>query len=312
MRYVSEEAQVKIIGGLFLAFLLFGCGGGGSGQGSSDGGTTPLPPVISAVIIDHSCTHLASIPVQWIENAKEDLHIAYGHTSHGSQIVEGMTGLVSFKGDLYAFNSGAGSLELRDKPFLNTQDLGSSNWAESTRYYLDRNPSVNVVIWAWCGQVSTATEDYINTYLDRVNALERDYPDVKFVYMTGHLDGTGLEGNLHARNEQIRAYCRNNNKILFDFADIETYDPSGVYYGDKYPTGGCNYDYNDDGTTSEDINTATPLSGDRNWAIDWQDSHVEGVEWYDCDSAHSQPLNANLKAYAAWWLWARLAGWNGQ
>jgi len=36
------------------------------------------------------------------------------------------------------------------------------------------------------------------------------------------------------------------------------------------------------------------------------------VDWYRCGSAHSQPLNANRKAYAAWWLWARLAGWNGE
>ena len=33
-------------------------------------------------------------------------------------------------------------------------------------------------------------------------------------------------------------------------------------------------------------------------------------DWYSCSSAHSQPLNANRKAYAAWWLWARLAGWS--
>jgi len=47
-----------------------------------------------------------------------------------------------------------------------------------------------------------------------------------------------------------------------------------------------------------------------NWATEWQDSHTEGVDWYNCPSAHSQPLNANHKAYAAWWLWARLAGWD--
>ena len=27
---------------------------------------------------------------------------------------------------------------------------------------------------------------------------------------------------------------------------------------------------------------------------------------------HTQALNGNLKAYAAWWLWARLGGWNGE
>lgn len=29
--------------------------------------------------------------------------------------------------------------------------------------------------------------------------------------------------------------------------------------------------------------------------------------WYQCDSAHSEPLNANRKAYAAWRLFAALA-----
>ena len=35
--------------------------------------------------------------------------------------------------------------------------------------------------------------------------LEQQYPQVKYVYMTGHLDGTGSGGNLNQRNEQIRA-----------------------------------------------------------------------------------------------------------
>jgi hypothetical protein len=34
------------------------------------------------------------------------------------------------------------------------------------------------------------------------------------------------------------------------------------------------------------------------------------VDWYECSAAHSQALNGNRKAYAAWWLWASLAGWN--
>ena len=46
---------------------------------------------------------------------------------------------------------------------------------------------------------------------------------------------------------------------------------------------------------------------DGNWAVEWQNANPG--KWYDCYSAHSQPLNANLKAYAAWWLWAKLTGW---
>lgn len=254
------------------------------------------------MIIDHSCTDLSLIPSAWIDSAKAKLHIAYGHTSHGSQLTTGMSGLVDFKGIEYAWNNGGsnGALDLHD--YAMTGDLGNpdrTSWADRTRTYLDANDDVNVIIWSWCGQVSSATETDINTYLDLMTDLESDYPDVMFVYMTGHLDGTGLEGNLHIRNEQIRNYCEENDRIMYDFADIETYDPDGTWFGDKIPNDACAYDTDNNG------------SRDGNWAIEWQDSHTEGVDWYQCSSAHSEPLNANRKAYAAWWLWARLAGWGG-
>ncbi len=254
------------------------------------------------LIIDHRCTRLDLIPGTWISEAKQKLHIAYGHTSHGSQITDGMTGLATFKGSVYSWNNGGtgGVLDLHD--YAMPGDLGNpdrSAWATQTRTYLASNTDVNVIIWSWCGQVSAATEADINTYLNLMTGLEADFPDIKFVYMTGHLDGTGLSGNLHLRNEQIRNYCRTNKKLLFDFADIECYNPDGVYFGDKKPNDACDYDSDGNG------------SADSNWAVQWQNSHSPGVDWYSCSSAHSQPLNANQKAYAAWWLWARIAGWNG-
>lgn len=51
-------------------------------------------------------------------------------------------------------------------------------------------------------------------YLNPMTQLEHDYQGVMFVYMTCHLDGTGTEGNLNLRNEQIRNHCATNNKIL--------------------------------------------------------------------------------------------------
>lgn len=263
----------------------------------------PVQQGKETIIADHSSTKLSSIPSEQIAAAREKLHIAYSHTSHGSQLTDGMSGLTSFKGDSYSWNDGGtgGALDLHD--YAMTGDLGNPDriaWGASTRAYLEANPDVNVVMWSWCGQVSTATAGDINTYLYLMASLEEDFPGVKFVYMTGHLDGTGLGGNLHLRNQQIREYCKNNNKILYDFEDIESYNPDGVYFGDKKPDDGCAYDSNNDGTA------------DGNWAIEWQDSHTQGVDWYMCNSAHTQPVNANMKAYAAWWLWARLAGWDGK
>ena len=42
------------------------------------------------IIVDHTCTDLDIIPAEWIERAKKEIRITYGHTSHGSQIISGM------------------------------------------------------------------------------------------------------------------------------------------------------------------------------------------------------------------------------
>jgi hypothetical protein len=269
---------------------------------------------VSGMIIDHECTNLAALPDAWIVKAKEDLHVAYGHTSHGSQITDGMTGLIEFRGEKYSWNNGGsgGALDLHDDAMPG--DLGNPDrvaWETATRSYLTANSDVNVIMWSWCGQVSYSTEEQINQYLSLMSGLEEDFPDVTFVYMTGHLDGTGLTGNLHLRNEQIRDYCTSNKKILYDFADIESYDPDRNYYGDKKATDGCNYDFDGDGRTESSGDPALPSGGDRNWAIDWQNSHQVNVDWYNTPASHTQPLNGNLKAYAAWHMFARLAGWDG-
>jgi hypothetical protein len=284
----------------YIAFLFLVVSGIGCNE-TNDPGLNP-EPVPEDMIIDHHCMKLNTIPSQFITAAKQNLHIAYGHTSHGSQLTDGMTGLVSFKGTLYSWNNGGtgGALDLHD--YAMPGDLGNpdfTQWAAETRTYLASNSDVNVIIWSWCGEVSGASEADINTYLSLMAGLETDYTTVKFVNMSGHLDGTGLSGNLHLRNEQIRNYCKLNKKILYDFSDIECYNPDGTYYGDKFPNDACDYDANEDGVPEV------------NWAVQWQNSHTQGVDWYNCSSAHSQPLNANQKAYAAWWLWARLAGWDG-
>ena len=253
----------------------------------------------SPVIIDHRCTYFYKIPVVWMEAAKSDLHIAYGHTSHGSQLTSGMIGIYLQYGSSYAFDheGPVGILDLHNY-FIPYIDLGEPNfhaWADSTRKYLNNpaNSDVNVIIWSWCGQLSWASEEDVETYLGLMNQLELDFSDVKFVYMTGHLDGTESSGNVHLRNEQIRAHvAANSSRILFDFADIERYDPNNVDYLNQGANDNCDWDGG-------------------NWATSWQGSHTLNVDWYNCSCAHSQPLNGNLKTYAAWYLWARLAGWSG-
>lgn len=260
----------------------------------------------AAIIIDHNCTDISQIPAYWIQQAKANLRIGYGHTSHGSQLVTGIEAFRGEPGSLYYYTYSGWGLE--PGLFLNdywgnaggADDLGNNGYlgwrnATITMLNLPANDR-SVVMWSWCGGVSDNTVTGINTYLNAMNQLEQTYPGVKFIYMTGHLDGSGVDGNLHLRNQQIRAYCIANNKILFDFADIESYDPDGNYFLNQGADDGCYYDGG-------------------NWAEEWIAAHP-GSELAQLaagcsECAHSNTLNCILKGRAFWWMMARLAGWDG-
>ncbi len=264
-------------------------------EATSGSSTLPVPGgKDGALIVDHRSTRLSEIPLSAIKKACETLVVAYGHTSHGSQLVDGLSSLQKAKGNAYrvSVNSQEG-LRLMDSPFQGASDLGNPDrtaWSEATRRFLGQHPEVNVVMWSWCGQCATPNPQDIDTYLGLMDKLEQSFPKVKFVYMTGHLDGTGSRGATHQRNEQIRSFCRANGKVLYDFADIERYDPDGNDFLDRGANDNCDYQGG-------------------NWAIEWARRNPGKV--FACNPAHSQPLNGNLKAYAAWHLFARLAGWQG-
>lgn len=256
-------------------------------------------PVINRtepIIIDHTCTDIAQIPQYLINAAKDMFKISYGHTSHGSQIVTGMQILMTGSG-LYAFNrdGAGGALSLHDEePAGDLGNIDRPGWAQLTRILLTKGGNDrNLIMWSWCGQVSGASADDVNNYLRLMNQLEAEFPNVTFIYMTGHLDGTGGIGNLHLRNNQIREFCRTYNKVLFDFADIERYDPDGNDYLDKGADDGCNY--------------WSFWGGAKNWAIEWCTAHP--AKCSPCSCAHSQCLNCELKGKAFWWMLARIAGW---
>ena len=254
-----------------------------------------LPNIIQtgqqAIIIDHTTVDINRIPTGYINLAKTQLRVSYGHTSHGSQLISG-AGYWFAKNPLYAYNTN-GSVQtniLSVADYTPSGDLGAPDlvtWENLTRTYLrGAGSNRNVVMWSWCGQVSSASVANINTYLSLMSGLERDFPNVKFVYMTGHLDGSGVNGNLYQRDNQIRTYVRANNKLLFDFAAIESYDPAGNYY--------------------PNTDDSCP------WCSTWCSAHADQCINLPPDCAHSHGFNCKLKGQGFWWLMARLAGWNGQ
>jgi hypothetical protein len=292
--------------------------------------------------IGHKDTDLAAIPDSWITTAKSILHIAYNHTSHGSQLITGLNSLEQYP----AFASKYGwtdssmgntsSISLNDNGIPGVADLSQGDglysgdnvamWARDTYNYLidTSNYHVNVIMWSWC---NIGGHD-IDLYLNSMEWLIAQFGEggshsravshpVQFVFMTGHANGGGEGDDSDIANKQIRAHCLVHDRILFDFSDIENYDPDNNYFLNKRVDDALNYD-------------ATPpySSGDltANWATNYLSRHsgseldllVKGTTGYSgCGSCAHSPegggtadarLNCILKGRALWALFAGLAG----
>jgi hypothetical protein len=244
------------------------------------------------LIIDHNCIDLSAIPAEWIDSAKNSVKVHYAHTSHGEQIT---TGLELIETDNSTFSQAQGDCYLPtdsdvlcildgNPPYSYiTPDLywQTPEGIATTEATLTNNPSLTVSMWMWCTQLDSYSQEETQAYLDEMSSLELAHPGVTFVYMTGNAQATGSDGyNRWLRNEQIRQFCRDGSKILFDFEDLDCWS-GGTHSTYEYSTGGHTY--------------TIPC---------------EHPDFHGDEAAHTTYSSCEQKGRAFWWLVACIAGWN--
>ncbi len=294
-----------------------------------------------SVVVGHELAKeavLRAIPTAYVDAARASLHVAYQHTSHGTHVSYGLFGLQDYKsGDAARFGitndaspPDAPKLDFHDYGVpgayvdLSTADADWPAWVDQNRAFLDdpANSSINVVMWSWC---DITGHDVAGGYLPSMQALIDEYgaggakigtgggrtrtTPVTFVFMTGHAYQNG-GGNLGAgkpkdQADLITAYCAARAYLCLDYWSIDSHDMDGNYYADA----------------TDDAHSSSFGAAGGNYNQAWQDSHAEGTDWFhdlsspggavDCGQHESQHITANRKAYAMWYILARIAGWSG-
>ena len=249
--------------------------------------TSPL--LSQGIIVDHTCTDLSKISDSSIAQVTKLIKLHYAHTSHGQQLIEGMKRLADPSLPVYdprlkyAFQYGklpnSPDLCILDGQLNNRYPTPEHYWRKSglmlTREVLDTYKTINVSMFSWCRELDQYTEADVEEYLKSISKLEEEYPNVIFVYMTGNAQQKSYLGqgyNRHLRNEQIREYCRKNNKILYDFGDLDS-----TFNGEK--------------ATFTDKGRVFP---------------VEHSRYVANECMHTNFLSCETKAKALWWMLAKI------
>ena len=269
-----------------------------------------MPVTADPLIINHTTIDATKVPDPWITAIKSDTKgIDYAYTSHGLYIIGGLAGWDCIRCEICVCYCRWGDL-----PSGNVLKIGNRNNYDYWSDYVNDTPAIlgsgtfRYSMFEWCTELSTWSTAEVDAYLAQMEAFEAAYPDVRFIYTTGHADASAPDGGsqLITNNARIRAYCIAHNKTLYDYEDIGSHSPDGT----DYLNNGCGI-----GLVNGYADECTYNGG--NWCNSWLAANPPSVfrqvadNCQDCCYHSPGGLQGAMKAGAFWWMMARLEGWEG-
>ncbi len=204
--------------------------------------TEAAPVAGSAIVIDHTSLALFDhMPVEVVAAAAE-LRAMHRAASIGENMTRGLDCLWGHFPDRSSRPNFCNEFfdPQYDRSNWSFQMRGNPGWILKVQDFVDQTNAqadeVDVLSFAFDyadGQdggtyrLISEPENFQADFVAKVEALEAAHPDKIFVWWTMSLARLGFQ-NEQRFNELVRAYARENDKILFDIADIETHSPEGV------------------------------------------------------------------------------------
>jgi hypothetical protein len=141
-------------------------------------------------------------------------------------------------------------------------------------------------------------DDYLQATQQYIDYVKLQGFDTTVLFTTGPVDGncgSELGYQRDIKQQYIRNYVNNNGGVLFDYADILTYNNTNLQYN-------CSWN----GHSYPNMNPANMMDYVNNTAGDF-DTLISSTE----DGDHIGEVGALRLGKATWWMLARLAGWDG-
>lgn len=197
--------------------------------------TTPCTRGAPIVIGYTNCVAVASYPQSLMDQIGQ-LRWYFTHASVGEYMIDGIAALHATNAGFYQFHA----VPATNTPPPATEaggvyeyDRGNPGWYSKLDLFKScvsngwHYPLVNIAMNKFCF-IDDAAD--LNTTIDYMTAREQAYPETVFVYTTIPLETSPNWANYYRNifNDGMRDWCRTNNRVLLDVADIEAHDTNGV------------------------------------------------------------------------------------